>query len=325
MSNGGAVGAAGGPPGVGGASNGGGGGLSGAGGTVMYPPIAASQLGMPTRVAATTALTLAEGPLWDPCAHRLLFADVTASKIYSLAIDGGVSVFASNTGNTNGIAFDIDGSLILAQMGGAPGHISRRDKMGTITPLEPAGTRLHTPDDVVVRSDGAIYFTDGDFPPIGSIDLAPLPVYVLKHGATTLSNGGSVPGPNGVELSPDEKTLYVDSYNQGAVIQYAVAPDGSITKGAALATGLTNADSLCVDAAGNLYVGVSTGLQVLRPDGSKVALIRIQSTQGVTNCEFGGDDGKTLYITAWTTVWQITGMPIPGLQWSVNRVRLGCM
>ncbi|HVW24936.1 MAG TPA: SMP-30/gluconolactonase/LRE family protein [Polyangiaceae bacterium] len=282
----------------------------------------ASDFGRPSRISSSTPFTLAEGPLWDPCEHRLLFVDVVASKIYSL-VNGQISVFLTNTNDTNGIAFAPDGSLIMAQM--KPGHIARRDKSGNITTLDPPGSFLHTPDDVIVRSDGIVYFTDGEFPPVGSVDLAPLPVYAILPGANQLFNGGAVPGPNGIEFSPDEKTLYVDAYVQGAVVKFSVNPDGTFTKGAALATGLINPDSLCVDAAGNLYVGVSTGLQVIRPDGTRVGLIPVQSTQGVTNCAFGGDDGKTLYITAWTSIWQLPGMPIPGLEWIENRQRLGCM
>ena len=315
---------AGGAGNAGGFSSDGGSPAAGGSGPVTYPMLTASSFGAPTRIASTTAFTLAEGPLWDPCEHRLLFADVSASKIYSLTSSGQLSTFASNTGNTNGIAFDKDGSLILAQMV-PPGHVSRRDKSGTITPLEPPGSRLHTPDDVTVRSDGVIYFTDGSFPPTGTAILTPLPVYALLPGAATLSNGGSVAGPNGVELSPDEKTLYVDAYFQGAVVKYSVNPDGTLTKGATLVGGLTNPDSLCLDAAGNLYVGVSTGLAVIRPDGSRVGLIPVPSAQGVTNCTFGGDDGKTLYITAWTALFHVDAVPIPGLEWMVNRKKLGCM
>jgi gluconolactonase len=287
-----------------------------------YPMLDAAQIGMPTKLMLSKTLTLAEGPLWDPCEHRLLFTDVTASVVYAMASDGTLSEFMTDTKNANGIAFDADGSLILAQMGGNPGHVARRDKDGTVHQIDPDGSMLHTPDDVVVRSDGTVYFTDGDFPPIGGLTLTPLPVYQIPPGTSTLKNGGTVAGPNGIELSPDEKTLYVDAYFAGQVVKFAVADDGSLTKGDALASGLTSPDSLCVDAAGNLYVGVSTGLQVLRPDGSKVTLISTGSP--VTNCTFGGDDGKTLYITAWTNVWKVEAMPIPGLDFVVNSARLSC-
>jgi gluconolactonase len=293
-----------------------------------YPMLDATQIGKPVdlKLSVMPALSLSEGPIWDVCAHKLLFVDVNASKIYSVGSDDQVSVFAMNTSNANGIAFDIDGSLILAQMGGKPGHIARLDKSGKITVLEPpGGPTLHTPDDVIVRSDGTIYFTDGNFPPIGTVDFGQLPIYALAPHGSNLVNGGSVVGPNGIELSPDEKTLYVDAYGEGRVVKFSVAADGTLTKGSALASGLTNPDSLCLDAAGNLYVGVSTGLQVLRPDGSKVALIPIASSQGTTNCTLGGEDGRTLYITAWTKVYKVEGMPIPGLDWVANRKRLGCM
>ena len=159
---------------------------------VMYPMLDAAQIGNPTMIS--NAFTLAESPLWDPCGHQLLFTDVTASTIHTLSASGQIGVLASNTGNANGIAFDVDGSLILAQMGGSPGHIARRDKSGMITVLEPAGgPLLHTPDDVIVRSDGTIYFSDGDFYPIGSLlgFSALLPVYALKPGGTGWSTARS--------------------------------------------------------------------------------------------------------------------------------------
>jgi sugar lactone lactonase YvrE len=306
----------------------GGGDLDAGGGTtepVTYPMLSASQIGTAQQIAS--GFTLAEGPLWDPCEHRLLFTDVTASKIHALGADGKVSDFMSDTNNANGIAFDIDGSLILAQMGGGqPGHIARRAKNGMVEQVDPRNSMLHTPDDVVVSSGGTIYFSDGNFPLFGggSFDFGPMPVYAIKHGSSMLIDGGTVMGPNGIELSPDERTLYVDAYYDGSVLEFDVAADGTPKLGAPLITGLTNPDSLCLDAAGNLYVGVSGGLQVIRPDGGKVAMIAVMSAQGVTNCTFGGADGKTLYITAWTTLWKVDAMPIPGLDWVVNQKRLKC-
>jgi gluconolactonase len=310
-------------------------GASGAAGSNMpttYPPLDAAAIGTPMQVAS--GFKLAESPLWDPCTHRLLFADANATgggAINSLGPDGKTTVFMMNTGNTNGIAWDIDGSLILAQMNG---HLARRSTSGMVTMLDPAGSNLHTPDDVVVRSDGTIYFSDGDFCPIGTLlgYNTALPVYTIKPNTTALINSGTVKGPNGIELSPDEKLLYVNGYGEGNIWRFDVTADGTITKQAsAFVTGLTDPDSMCLDAAGNIYVAVSTGIQVLRPDGSKVKLITITAPAGsctkagMTNCTFGGDDGKTFYVTTWTTIMKIDNMPIPGLDWIVGNKRAKCM
>jgi gluconolactonase len=297
-----------------------------------YPALAADAIGRPVQIAS--GFKLAESPLWDPCSHSLLFADVIGGSgggvIHALGADGKSSVVMTDTGNTNGFTYDVDGSWIMAQM---TGHIARRDATGEIKTLEAAGSRLHTPDDVVVRSDGTIYFSDGDFCPVGTLlgYGSTLPVFMVKPGASELIRLGTVSGPNGIELSPDEKILYVNGFGDGTIWAFDVAEDGSAKKRARpLVSGLTNPDSTCLDAAGNLYVGVSAGLQVLRPDGTKVKLIPINApagtctTAGVTNCTFGGDDGKTLYLTTWTTIWKIDNMPIPGLDWIVGQQRAKC-
>jgi gluconolactonase len=309
-------------------------GAGGSAGPTTYPMLDASKIGQPSQVAM--GFTLAESPVWDRCGKQLLFVDVEASTIHTLSPDGKVGVFATNTNYANGIAFDLDGSLILAQMGGRNGHgaLARRDAAGMVTTLvdkDPAGMSFHTVDDVIVGSDGTIYFSDGDFAHGSTYTSlgygSQLPVYALKPGTSmpTLLKGDTVGGPNGIELSPDEKTLYVDGFGEGTVWKFTIAADGTPKKGAALVRGLTNPDSLCLDAAGNLYVGVMAGLQVLRPDGTKVTVIPILSSKGVTNCSFGGDNGTTLYITAWTGVWKVDNMPIPGLDWVVNKTRQKCM
>jgi gluconolactonase len=291
-----------------------------------WPTLDAAQIAAPKRVAG--GYGLAESPLWDPCGHRLLFPDVNASVIHQLGSEGKVSTFMTNTNYANGLAFEPDGSLVMAQMGGGRGgRVVRRRQDGTVSVLvdrNPRGQLFYTVDDLVVRSDGTIYFTDGDFPhgPYGGFTLlGELALYILKpgNGPRVLVEGHTVRGPNGVELSPDEKTLYLSSYFSEQIVKLKVAGDGSLSAPAVFARSLTNSDSFCLDAAGNVYAAVSAGLQVIRADGTRVKLIPVTSADGATNCGFGGEDGKTLYITAWTDLWKVEDMPIPGLDWLKHR------
>jgi gluconolactonase len=291
-----------------------------------WPRLETAQIGAPKRVAG--GYSLAESPLWDHCQKRLLYPDVNASVIHQLSSDGKVSNFMTSTYYANGLAFDVDGSLLMAQMGGGRGgRVARRNKDGTVQVLvdkDPRGQPFHTIDDLVVRSDGTIYFTDGDFPHgpyIGFTILGELALYVLKPGQPMrmLSASHMVRGPNGVELSPDEQTLYLSSYFSERIVKLKVAADGSLSTPTTFASSLPTSDSFCLDAAGNVYSAISTGIQVLRPDASRVKLIPITTTDGATNCGFGGEDGKTLFITGWTDLWKVENMPIPGLDWQKNR------
>ena len=292
---------------------------------VSYPELQPARVGAPTLLAK--GFTLAESPTWDPCGQRLIVTDPTKNTISEIGLDGSVTVLLTDTNYTNGIAYDRDGSLLMAQMGNNNGgRVARLDRGGSTTVLSdknPRGGRFHTTDDVVVRSDGTVYFSDGDFSHADhtTLVLTPTPLYMLKPGPEPrmLVTGPSVSGPNGVELSPDEKTLYLSAYFSDAVAKYEVAPDGTLSQGATFASGLPSADSLCLDAAGNLYVGIEGGLQILRPDATKVKTIPIAFNNKVTNCTFGGEQGTTLFFTAWTEVWKLEDMPIPGLDWTINK------
>jgi len=296
-----------------------------------------SALGKPELIAAD--FTLAEGPLWDHCHDRLLFTDVEAQTIHTLDLavdpdaDAGVPIGAlvTDTAYANGLAFDPKGALLLAEMGGeSGGDIARLGADGTRTVIidrDASDMPFGTIDDIVVRSDGTIYFTDPVFPyaTFTAFSTAPRPIYRLPNGgsAAELVQEATTSTPNGIELSPDEKTLYVVSYLLGDVLRFAVAKDGSLTAKDPVVTDLITPDSMCMDAAGNLYVGVSTGLQILSPAGEKLVLIPVTSSRGVTNCTFGGENGRSLYITAWTSLFRVDDMPVVGLDWKKN-MRLAC-
>ena len=296
--------------------------------TGTWPALTAEQIGEPMRLS--NMQELAEGPVWDHCGKQMLFTDVEHKVIHKIGADGMIGDFKTGTNYVNGIAFDMLGRLVMAEMGGSSGgRVSRIEKDGTIKVLadkDPDGRPLNTTDDVIVRSDGTIYFTDPVIMhgPRPTSSLTAKPLYRLtKDEPGMVIEEDTLSLPNGVDLSPDEKTLYVAAFLGGSVVKYDVAPDGSLSNRKTFLNGVTNPDSMCLDAAGNVYVGVSSGLVIVAPDGTRIKSIRMSTNNGVTNCGFGGADGKTLYITAWQSLWKIDNMPIPGLDWTVNQ-RIQC-
>lgn len=246
-----------------------------------------------------------EGPLWHD--GRLVFSDIPANTVYEWTPDEGASVFLKPSGHANGLAVSAEGRLLLAQH---DGQVARLTTEGEIEPLVTSyqGSRLNSPNDLTVADDGTIYFTD---PPYGvdeknrELDFAG--VYRLDPDGTLTLLTTEFARPNGIVLSPDESTLYVNDTDGDLIRAYDVTENGDIANGRVFAemTGEApgNADGMKVDADGNLYSTGPGGIWIYTPDGE--LLDRISVPEGPTNLAFGGPGRQTLYITAQSNVYRI--------------------
>lgn len=246
------------------------------------------------------AFQFTEGPLWR--GDHLLFSDITANTIYRLDPPAAISVFRMPSDQANGLALDTQGQLLAAEA--ATRRISVTDSNGVRTTLVERyqGARLNSPNDIAVRSDGTVFFSDPDYgltnPPLQR-ELPHNSVYRLSPGgALTLEWQGAVGvnEPNGVLLSLDESWLFVSDTQAGTLRRFDVAADGALSNNQVLISGLSVADGMCLDAQGNVYVSVAAGLEVFAPDGARYGLIPIPRM--TANCAFGDTDGLSLYATA---------------------------
>jgi len=273
-----------------------------------------------------------EGPVWHPDGY-LLFSDPNRNTIYRWA-DGQVSVFMTKSGyagfdvgeygqpGSNGLTLDAEGRLTFNQHGNR--RVIRQEKTGHITVLADRfeGKRLNSPNDLVYRSDGVLYFTD---PPFGLPKFFDDPrkelvfsgVFCLKEGKLSLVSK-DLSGPNGLALSPDEKFLYVDNWDlkKKVVMRYRVQPDGALTEGKVFfdmtAEGVEDAlDGLKVDREGNVYVSGPGGVWILSPEGKHLG--SFTGPEHPHNFAWGDADGKTLYLTAKTGLYRIR-LGIPGIR-----------
>lgn len=263
-----------------------------------------------------------EGPVWRKNGGYLLFTDIPKNTIYRWKEGEGVTVFLRPAGYTgpeppgielgsNGLAFDAEDRLVMADHGNR--RIARLNEDNyTKTTLADRyqGKRLNSPNDLVFRSNGDLYFTD---PPYGLRGLNRDPNKELDfNGVYRLTPSGELTlltreltFPNGIAFSPDERTLYVANSDPNRAIWMAfdVLEDGTIANGRVLfdATPFVRQgraglpDGLTVDQSGNLFAAGPGGVLVLTPDGRHLGTI--ETGQATSNCAFG-DDGSTLYITA---------------------------
>jgi gluconolactonase len=288
-----------------------------------------------------------EGPVWVPSTSTsdgyLLFSDPNNNTIYRMTPSGDVTTFRTKSGysgfnigdyhqpGSNGLALDAQGRLTINQHGNR--RVIRIEPRGNITVLADRydGKRLNSPNDLVYRSDGALYFTD---PPFGLPKAFDDPRKELPYsGVFCLVNGRlklvstDLSGPNGLAFSPDEKYLYVDNWDpkKKVVMRYEVHADGTLSNGNIFfdmtgAPGEDALDGLKVDMKGNVYVTGPGGLWIISPEGKHLGTIK--APEDPHNMAWGDDDGKTLYITAQTGIYRIR-LNVAGAQpFGAHRVQM---
>ena len=264
----------------------------------------------------------AEGPLWWAEGKYLLFDDIQTARRMKYTPGQGVSVAMQKTNEANGLTRDLQGRLISAE------HLTRRvtrtEPDGSITVVANSfqGKRLLRPNDVVVKSDGSIYFTDpgGPLAP-EQWDMSKAGVYRVSAdlGSMTLLADDFL-GPNGIAFSPDESVLYVNDSRRRHVRSFAMQPNGTLAMQTdRVFVDLNGAepgvpDGMKVDSAGNVYTGGAGGLYIMDKTGKKLGRI-VHGLPATTNMAFGGDDWKTLYFTTRSSLnmvsLKIPGMPVP--------------
>lgn len=305
------------------------------------------------RLAAGFGLT--EGPVWVPegASGYLLFSDLVSNVIYKWAPKQPISVFLEKAGYSgadlnnagtqtrrgrmavlligpNGEALDPQGRLVFCAS--PDGTVVRLERDGSRTVLASRyeGKRFNGPNDLVIRSDGALYFTDSDFGLRGSRS-SPLKelsfngVYLVKDGAVTLLVDDKTLGgfPNGITMSPDEKFLYLSS-GFTKMWRYEVKPDGTLGAGKVFFEGGEGiVDGMKTDQRGNLYSTGGAGpgaIRITSPEGRHLGTIHLPVSARepreqicATNVAFGDADGKSLYITACEAIYRIR-VNIPGVR-----------
>ena len=250
-----------------------------------------------------------EGPVWHPEGF-LLFSDIPENTIYQWQPNQKVQVFRNPSGNANGNTLDLEGRLITGEHSNR--RVSRTEKDGKIVTIVDKynGKRLNSPNDLVVKSDGSIYFTD---PPYGikseQEELGFYGVYrIAPDGKLTLLVDDFV-RPNGIALSPDEKKLYVNDSEKGHIRIFDVKSDGTLENGKIFAElkdpnkkGVP--DGMKVDLQGNIYSTGPGGVWVFSPSGKLLGIIAVP--EKVANLAWGNDDYQTLYLTASKSLYRIT-------------------
>lgn len=259
---------------------------------------AAAQLTAGPAELVTDQSVFSEGPLWLP-EGKWIYSDVPKNGIFSE--DG--SVYRQPSNGSNGLTLDRQGRLIACES--TKKRITRTEADGTITVLADGfeGKPLNSTNDVIVRGDGTVYFTDPTGPrkPEGSLGYSA--VFGIRPDGTVFLVSNDMNYPNGIALSPDDKTLYVADYVEGFIRAYDLAADGAASSPREVCK-VKNPDGFTVDTAGRIWTTASKDVQVYGPDGQHLESVPVP-VGTPTNCAFGGPDGLTLLITARRTVYRV--------------------
>src|SRR5271170_7703567 len=265
----------------------------------------------------------AEGPLWWKEGGHLVFSDIHNNRRMKYEPGKGVSLLQEPTNRANGLTRDLQGRLIACEHDSR--RVTRQEADGSITVIANSfqGRRLNRPNDVVVKSDGCVYFTDPWTSPMApqQWDLTFSGVYRVTPDLGTMSLlVDDFVVPNGLAFSPDESVLYINDSRRGHIRAFDVATDGTLAKHTDRVFADLRGeepgvpDGMKVDTEGNVYCGGPGGLWIMDPRGTKLGRI-VHGASATTNLAFGGDDWKTLYFTTRGELGSvkvtIPGIPVP--------------
>jgi gluconolactonase len=265
----------------------------------------------------------AEGPLWWKEGRYLLFSDIHNDKRMKYVPGQGATVFQEPTNRANGLTRDLQGRLLACEHDSR--RVTRQELDGSLTVIANSfqGRRLNRPNDVVVKSDGSIYFTDPWTSPLApeEWDLTFAGVYRLSPDLGTMSLlVADFVLPNGLTFSPDESVLYINDTRRRHIRAFDLLPNGTLAKQTDRVFAELGGDEpgvpdgMKVDVEGNVYCGGAGGIWIFDPRGKKLGRI-IHGAPATTNVAFGGDDWKTLYFTSRSHLGsvkvKVPGIPVP--------------
>ena len=263
-------------------------------------------------------LRFTEGPVWR--GDHLLFSDIPSNRIArwrALPEGPELTTFRTPSGNCNGLTLDRSGRLVACEHSGRRVIRVEADDSVTVLADRYQGARLNSPNDVVVRSDGSIYFTDPPYGLRNAVEGKELPyngVFCQTPEGQMLLIADDFERPNGLAFSPDETMLYVDDTARHHIRSFAVGPDGGVSGGGVFAE-LRAAepggpDGMKVDVEGNVYCTGSGGIWVFAPTGRKLG--RIVLPEQPANLAWGDADWRTIFVTARTSVYRLRAS-VPGI------------
>jgi len=261
-----------------------------------------------------------EGPAWNPVGNYLVFSDIPGDKRWRWSEAKGMELDAWPTFKGNGMAYEADGSLLVCEQVSSTLVRFTPDGHRDLVAFHYQGKYLNSPNDVIVRSDGAIYFTDPNYGrwdvPVGlhrRFELDFQGLFLVPPGGgdcVLVSAEKEFEQPNGLAFSPDESILYVNDRRD--LKAYDVAPDGSLSNvrtvhddmGSPGTPGNGNPDGMEVDALGNIWCTARGGVWVIAPSGDLLGIIETPAVAG--SLVWGGEDLRSLFVCTSTTMHVIT-------------------
>ena len=263
-----------------------------------------------------------EGPIWHPREKHLMFSDIPANRMFRWSEAGGVAVFREPSNMTNGNTYDQQGRMLSCEH--ATSRVTRTEADGSVTVLAShyQDKELNSPNDIVVRSDGTVWFTDPTYGRADRTGVVREPELDFRGVYRLHPDGGDLvllakdfDMPNGLAFTPDHRSLYVADTPRRHIRRFAIEADGSLSGGDVFAEssgdGSGAPDGLKTDSAGNVFCAGPGGVHVYHPaDGTCLGVI--QTPAFCANFAWGGDDLRTFFLTSSTGLYR-TRVKVPGI------------